>query len=149
MVSKLTNIGILLLLLTMGCSENSLQPIKEVEVEIDVRLPIEDGFYRLEIDTTKHQTLHRIDGDINPNIQYKRIEWMSNLSWMDRGEYVPTINERSYTDSNGTFSTMIAPIKTMRGDTMMVGIMWDDKDTSDSINDFTITNTQTIYIILE
>ena len=37
---------------------------------------------------------------------------------------VPTVNEWSYTDKNGEFSSMIAPTLWMEGDTMTVEAMW-------------------------
>ena len=147
MGSKTILAGIFTLLLSIGC-ESSVQPLQEVTVVLQPNLEYSDGYYYLEIDTTKWQTLHRIDGDINPNIEYKRIEWMSNLVWYDDGEPVPTINDRSYSDFNGTFSTMVAPTSTMRGDTMIVRYYYDTKDTSDSINDFVPNGRGTLSIIL-
>jgi len=147
MESKTIFAGLLFILFSIGC-ESSLQPIKEVEVELQPNLEYNDGYYYLQIDTTKHQTLHRIDGNINPNIEYKRIEWMSNLVWYDDGEVVPTINDRSYTDSNGQFSTMVAPTNNMRGDTMIIRYYYDTKDTSDSITDFVPNGRGKLHIIL-
>ena len=37
---------------------------------------------------------------------------------------VPTVNEWSYTDKNGEFSSMIAPTLWMEGDTMTIEAMW-------------------------
>ena len=147
MGSKTIFKGILLLLFSIGC-ESSVQPLQEVTVELQPNLEYSDGYYYLEIDTTKWQTLHRIDGDINPNVEYKRIEWMSNLVWYDDGEPVPTINDRSYSDFNGRFSTMVAPTNNMRGDTMTIRYYYDTKDTSDSINDFVPNGRGTLSIIL-
>lgn len=146
--SKTIFAGLLVIFFSIGC-ENSLQPTQEVNLTVDVNLPYDGQYYYLEIDTTKWQTLHRIDGDINPNIEYKRVEWMSNLIWYDDGEVVPTINDRSYSDEYGRFSTMIAPTNNMVGDTMTIRYYYDTKDTSDSITDFTPNGRGTLTIVLQ
>ena len=76
---------IILLLLLVGC-ENSTQWVERTpEVTYDMRLPIdENGYYHLEIDREKVQTLHRVSGYVGDEygpIEAHRVEWESNLYW--------------------------------------------------------------------
>ena len=63
-MDRLVDKLIILLLLLVGCSDNSTQWVERTpEVSYDMRLPIdENGHYHLEIDRTKTQTLHRVSG---------------------------------------------------------------------------------------
>jgi len=90
------------------------------------------------------------------NISAKRIEWDSNLYWIVgdtlgyiykrgltdefvyvnydtlyltwfSGQEVPTTNFQSYTHHDGTFSNMIAPTKSMIGDTLRLVSEFQDK----------------------
>lgn len=55
------------------------------------------------------------------------LEWVSyDTSYVVGfdGQQVPTINPASYSSSEGEVNTMIAPVKSMRGDTMTVWYSW-------------------------
>lgn len=79
-----------------------------------------NGYYHIELDSTSNQTIHRIDGQLFNQQYMTKIDWNSNLSWEFNGELVPTINSTSYTNKFGEVSVVIAPIYSMKGDTLIV-----------------------------
>ena len=92
---------IILLLLLVGC-ENSTQWVERTpEVTYDMRLPIdENGYYHLEIDREKVQTLHRVSGYVGDEygpIEAHRVEWESNLYWFI-GDTLGYVVKRGLTD---------------------------------------------------
>ena len=151
--------------LLIGCESpyKSLPEDGEVELLFDMRLSKDDnGYYHLNIDTTKWQTIHRVSGSILKNeygVENFRVEWSSNLYWYlgdtlgyivkrgltDNLEYVSydtvyitgfngmevsTSNLASYSNSEGEINNMIAPVRSMKGDTMTLtadwyGVGWD------------------------
>jgi hypothetical protein len=118
-----------------------------------VRLPIdENGYYHLEMDRNNFQTLHRISGNVGE--ENVMVNWESDLYWVlgdtlgyivksgytddlvyvaydtvyvtgFEGELVRTTNWTSYSNSKGEINNMIAPVKTMIGDTLNVGAYYD------------------------
>ncbi len=93
----------------IGCG-NPLSSENDIFIDWDMRLPIdENGYYHLTLDTEKWQTIHRVSGSVTDGIDvvdlYK-VNWKSNL-------YMA-----SYSNSDGEINNMIAPIKTMKGDTL-------------------------------
>jgi hypothetical protein len=93
--------------------------------------------------------------NINRNVENFWLEWESNLYWYIgdtlgyvvsrgltddlvyvnydtnyvtwfNGYEVPTSNQISYSNSNGVFHNMIAPVKSMTGDTMKLSTYWYD-----------------------
>jgi hypothetical protein len=147
----------LLVVLAQSCQT----PVEPTENGILEFLPrnierVSDGLYSLTIDTTKWQTIYRIDGTLIRDdgklfAVEQRIEFSSSHVWSFRsgdtimtiirrnvdfrGRWVnvdtsivvtpddievPTINSWGYSNLRGEFSVVIAPIKTMRGDTMTV-----------------------------
>ena len=54
------------------------------------------------------------------------------------GLEVPTINEASYSNSEGEINTMFAPVKTMIGDTVKIWIYWFDESYEEYRLDFEI-----------
>jgi len=145
-------IGISALLL-IGCEDTYYEKGPFISFDWDVRLPIdENGYYHLEMDRNNFQTLHRISGNVSEeNIM---VNWESDLYWVlgdtlgyivksgytddlvyvaydtvyvtgFEGELVRTTNWTSYSNSKGEINNMIAPVKTMIGDTLNVGAYYD------------------------
>lgn len=142
---------IILLFLLVGCESTTGWTERTPHITYDMRLPIdENGYYHLEIDTTKTQTIHRVGGVVGDEygpIDNHRIEWESNLYWVIgdtlgyvykrgltdefvyvnydtmyvtwfNGYMVETTNKVSMSNVYGEFGNMIAPTKTMVGDTL-------------------------------
>ena len=60
------------------------------------------------------------------------------ITWFD-GFEVPIINQSSYSDEDGKVNTMIAPVRTMRGDTATIHYgYWDNWRYEDTYGDFKI-----------
>ena len=145
-------IGISALLL-ISCEDTYYEKEPFISFDWDVRLPIdENGYYHLEMDRNNFQTLHRISGNVGEeNIM---VNWESDLYWVlgdtlgyivksgytddlvyvaydtvyvtgFEGELVRTTNWTSYSNSDGEINNMIAPVKTMIGDTLNVGAYYD------------------------
>ena len=145
--------------LLISCEDTMERSDGIFDLAFDMRLTQDsNGYYHLNIDSTKWQTLHRVSGSITENqfgVENFWIEWESNLYWyigdtlgyiikrnfnMD-GQYVsydttyltqfsglevPTSNQISYSNSKGELNNMIAPVKTMVGDTMKLTATWYD-----------------------
>ena len=75
---------------------------------------------------------------MGPTIEPIKVDWTSNLSWVFQDNLVSTINCCSYPNEDGVIHTVIAPIRDMMGDTMVV---------SATIQQFQII--KTINIVLE
>ena len=141
-------IGISALLL-ISCEDTYYEKEPFISFDWDVRLPIdENGYYHLEMDRNNFQTLHRISGNVSE--ENVMVNWESDLYWVlgdtlgyivksgytddlvyvaydtvyvtgFEGELVRTTNWTSYSNSKGEINNMIAPVKTMIGDTLNVG----------------------------
>ena len=60
------------------------------------------------------------------------------ITWFN-GFEVPIVNSSSYSDMHGEVNTMIAPVKTMRGDTISIGYSYfDDWKLEETIGEFSI-----------
>ena len=138
-------------LFLISCSTPTAVDIPELsKVEFKINLPVDDnGYYRLKLNPTENQTLHRIDGKIYPPVEYKRFEWEANLTFNVWHYTVNTTNIRSYSNKYGRFSNMIGPVAEMKGDTMVVVVKWDSKAQLDSIYDYFPQESKTFKIILE
>ena len=113
--------------------------IQEPTLELDGRLPLDtNGYYHLKLNPNTNQTTHRISGKVLNITEPTKVSWWSNLNWEYNGEVVPTINSSSYVGDGGEINTMIAPIFSMRTDTLEV---------KSTINEWDIT--QTIKIVLD
>lgn len=135
----------------IGCNNpTAVEYNTSVDVQLEFNLPVdENGYYRLELDTTTTQTIHAFSGKVYPSIFYKRLEWNTTSYW-EVGDYVFTpVNPRSYTDEKGKFGNVLGPVIHMKGDTMQVTVSWDPKKDMDSYYDYNPTETKTFYIILE
>ena len=108
-------------------------------LELDGRLPIDtNGYYHLTLNQSTNQTIHRITGKVLNTIEPTKVSWWSNLTWELNGESVPTINGSSYVSDGGEINTIIAPIFSMRTDTLKVEC---------KVNEWNIR--QTLNIVLE
>ena len=115
-----------------------IEPITPT-LEIDGRLPLdENGYYHLDLNDSSNQTIHTITGTVGPTTEPIKVDWTSNLSWVFQDNLVSTINCCSYPNDDGVIHTVIAPIRDMMGDTMVV---------SATIQQFQII--KTINIVLE
>jgi hypothetical protein len=114
-----------LFMLVASCTpqddEILLPPIPTLE--LDGRLTLDNnGYYHLTLNENTNQTIHTIGGSVNNHEYYEpiKVEWSSNLYWEYNGEYVPTINSSSYVQENGNINTVIAPIFSMKNDTLNI-----------------------------
>ena len=145
-------IGISALLL-ISCEDTYYEKEPFISFDWDVRLPIdENGYYHLEMNRDTWQTTHRISGNVGE--ENVMVNWESDLYWVlgdtlgyivksgytdewvyvaydtvyvtgFSGEEVRTTNWTSYSNSKGEINNMIAPVKTMIGDTLNVGAYYD------------------------
>ena len=141
-------IGISALLL-ISCEDTYYEKEPFISFDWDVRLPIdENGYYHLEMDRNNFQTLHRISGNVGE--ENVMVNWESDLYWVlgdtlgyivksgytdewvyvaydtvyvtgFSGEEVRTTNWTSYSNEDGEINNMIAPVRSMIGDTLSVG----------------------------
>ena len=128
-----------LMALTSCTTDDDIFVIQEPTLELDARLPLDtNGYYHLKLNPNTNQTTHRISGKVLNTIEPTKVSWWSNLTWECNGEVVPTVNGSSYVSDVGEINTMIAPIFSMRTDTLEV---------RSTINEWNII--QTIKIVLE
>ncbi len=120
--------GIRLLIITLAlfsCSaDEDIMLIQEPTLELDGRLPMDsNGYYLLELSDSSHQTIHTISGTVGNTLYWDepmKVDWESNLTWYLQDEFeVSTSNQSSYV-VNGKVMNVIAPIKTMVGDTLIL-----------------------------
>lgn len=129
-----------LMFMAASCtSEDDIFVIQEPTLELDARLSQDvNGYYHLKLNPNTNQTIHRISGRVLNTTEPTKVSWWSNLNWEYNGEVVPTINGSSYVSDGGEINTMIAPIFSMRADTLEV---------RSTITEWNII--QTIKIVLE
>ncbi len=136
----------------IGC-EDTYYEKEPFIVSWDARLPIDDnGYYHLEMNRDTWQTTHRISGVVSD--ENVMVNWESDLYWVlgdtlgyivksgytddlvyvsydtvyvtgFSGEEVRTTNWTSYSNSDGEINNMIAPVRSMIGDTLNVGAYLD------------------------
>lgn len=113
---------ILLMFMAASCTKEELYDDTIIPtLELDGRLPLDNnGYYHLTLNQTTNQTTHRITGTVLNTTEPTKVSWWSNLTWEYQGEDVPTVNGSSYVGDGGRINTMIAPIRTMVGDTLIV-----------------------------
>ena len=123
------------ILLLISCSENPVSPEPEPDfLKIDARLDKDErGYYHLVLNRNQNQTLHRIsavtnhDGDFPVKVGWDAFDMTGNIkTWtytdgFGRRHVVDIINHVSYSDSEGIVNTMFAPVRSMVGDTVIVG----------------------------
>ena len=132
--------GIRLFIITLAlfsCStDEDIILIQEPTLELDGRLPMDsNGYYLLELNDSSHQTIHTVSGTVGNTLYWDepmKVDWESNLTWYLQDEFeVSTSNQSSYV-VNGKVMNVIAPIKTMVGDTLIL---------TGTIRDYLVTDT--------
>jgi len=140
-------------LLLLCCSGNPVSPEPESDfLKIDARLDKDSaGYYHLVLNRNQNQTLHRIsavtnhDGDFPVKVGWDAFDMTGNIkTWtytdgFGRKHEVDIINHVSYSDSDGIVNTMFAPVRSMVGDTVIVGSAYSNYET---VSDF-------IFIVLD
>ena len=126
---RLLTLGLLLL----NCDVSNVA-FDEVDLVLDGRtFQDTNGYYHIQLDSTTNQTIHRIDGQLFNQQYMTKIDWNSNLSWEFNGELVPTVNSTSYTNKFGLVSVVIAPIYSMKGDTLIVNAIVTESSETETI----------------
>jgi len=126
---RLLTLGLLLL----NCDVSNVV-FDEVDLVLDGRtFQDTNGYYHIQLDSTTNQTIHRIDGQLFNQQYMTKIDWNSNLFWEFNGELVPTINSTSYTNKFGEVSVVIAPIYSMKGDTLIVNAIVTESNETETI----------------
>ena len=126
---RLFTLGLLLL----NCDVSNVV-FDEVDLVLDGRtFQDTNGYYHIQLDSTTNQTIHRIDGQLFNQQYMTKIDWNSNLSWEFNGELVPTVNSTSYTNKFGEVSVVIAPIYSMKGDTLIVNAIVTESNETETI----------------
>jgi len=127
---------IIIVMLASSCVvEEELVLPELLELEIDGRLEIDsNGFYHLELQQDTNQTLHTISGTVGNTLEPIKVDWTSNLTWVYQDNLVSTINCCSYPNENGEIHTVIAPIRSMVGDTMRISASVHQYNVSKQIN---------------
>ena len=138
-------VGTMMFLASCSVNDELQELIPSPQLEINGNLPIDsNGYYHLQLNDSSNQTIHTIEGIVNNHEYYDalKVEWDSNLVWYYEGEVVPTTNQASYV-VNGKVQNVIAPIRTMIGDTLILnGKIWYSSETYEWAHD-------TINIVLE
>lgn len=117
---------ILMFIGLVGCSaDEDLIILEEPRLEIDGRLPLDNnGYYHLELRQESWQTIHTISGTVSNWEYYEplKVEWNANLTWNLQNVIeweIATSNQVSYV-VDGKVMNVIAPVKTMVGDTLIL-----------------------------
>ena len=138
--------GIRLFIITLAlfsCStDEDIILIQEPTLELDGRLPMDsNGYYLLELNDSSHQTIHTVSGTVGNTLYWDdpmKVDWESNLTWYLQNEFEGSTSNQSSYVVNGKVMNVIAPIKTMVGDTLIL---------TGTIRDYLVTDT--IKFILE
>jgi hypothetical protein len=139
-----------------SCSKDDLFPNKNIEMNIDTRLPKDvNGYSHFKLYSSTTQNIHTISGTITnngrvPDNPREKVEWESSHYWtLKQGDtigtiyrrtwrglgwqivdsikvvnlktsQVPTINPVCYNSADGSINTVIAPMWSMKGDTLTI-----------------------------
>jgi len=128
---------LLLLSSLMSCTvEDDILVLEQPTLEIDGRLPMDsNGYYHLELNQDTNQTIHTVSGTVGNTLNIQEpmnVEWESNLEWVYQDMLVDVTNCCSYV-MDGTVMNVIAPIRTMVGDTLILTGIIREHLISDSI----------------
>lgn len=132
---------LIVVLLLGSCAKDDVSVFNTPTLELDARLPIDsNGYYHLVLNTDTNQTIHTISGTAGNTLDLEpiKVSWSSNLTWIFNGEVVPTVNAVSYPNEYGKIHTVVAPISSMKNDTLTV---------TATINEWNVS--QTLNIVLE
>jgi hypothetical protein len=90
-------------LLFTGCSKDDIFPDKNIEMNIDTRLPIDaNGYSHFKLYSSTTQNIHTISGSITfngrvPDNPREKVEWESSHYWvLNKGESIGTIYRRTW-----------------------------------------------------
>ena len=94
-----------------------------------------NGYYHLELNPNTNQTIHRVDGMVTSIFEPTKVSFSSNLFWEYQGEDVQTSNFSSWaTPDDPYISNVIAPIYSMRTDTLTLTIRINEWDIIQTLN---------------
>jgi hypothetical protein len=124
-----------LMVISTSCTKEDIL-ISEPSLEMDARLPIDNnGYYHLQLNPNTNQTIHRVDGMVTSIFEPTKVSFSSNLHWIFQGERVPTSNFSSWaTPDDPSISNVIAPIYSMRTDTLSLIIRVNEWDIIQTLN---------------
>ena len=121
--------GVLLVVLVLLSSLMSCTPDDEILIrvsptlEIDGNLPMDtSGYYHLQLNQDTNQTIHTVSGTVGYTEYWDepmKVEWESNLQWVYQDNLVDVTNHTSYV-MDGRVHNVIAPVRTMTGDTLIL-----------------------------
>jgi|TARA_B110000902_G_scaffold79562_1_gene94637 hypothetical protein len=108
----------------LSCSaDDDLLELQQPTLHIDGRLVMDsNGYYHLELSQDTNQTIHTVTGTVGNTLNIQepmKVEWESNLEWVYQDMLVDVTNCCSYV-MDGTVMNVIAPIRTMVGDTLIL-----------------------------
>ena len=91
-----------ILLIFVGCASPTIthEDCNGCGGEIVSSLPVENGVYQLQLDTTRVQTFTMLTWDTNCGVS-NRIQWDTDYKYRIGTDYVSLINPASMTDSEG------------------------------------------------
>ena len=110
-------LGLILLTFLPACNkEGFLQPNRNIEMNIDTRLPKDvNGYSVFKLYSTETQNIHTITGSIRvngkiPNEPREKIEWENNLYWnLVKGDTIATITKTYLNYYTGQFTIVKLP----------------------------------------
>ena len=118
----------ILLFAASGCNSNitGYEPCNNCELSIAApSLQIDDnGYYHMEFLDGYVQTFTTLDAYTNH--AYIKLSWVSATQIYIGGEWTNIVNPAAYTDESGTGHTVLAAWESMVGDTLKVGVGYQD-----------------------
>jgi len=139
---KLGFLDYLLLIFLLGLMIVSTSCTKEDDILLEPQLVMipnldkdTNGYYHLKLNPNTNQTIHRVDGMVTSIFEPTKVSFSSNLHWVFQEEEVPTSNFSSWaTPDDPYISNVIAPIYSMRTDTLSLIIRVNEWDIIQTLN---------------
>jgi len=129
------------LLIFSSCSTEEINEVSIVPtLELYGRLPMDsNGYYHLTLNPYSNQTTHKIAGRVLNTLEPTKVSWKSNIIWkingtIFHGDEVPTTNLASYPNKYDSIFNMIAPIYSMKFDTLRVECKVNEWDITQTLN---------------
>ena len=125
-----------LMMLIASCTKEDDVDFTQPILEMDARLPMDsNGYYHLQLNANSNQTIHRVDGTVINIVEPTKVSFSSNLYWIFQEESVPTSNFSSWaTPADPNISNVIAPIYSMKNDTLTLTIRINEWNIIQSLN---------------